>query len=73
MDIKLDRQHIIGHKEAGVNATACPGPSMNLDKIVARAQAINNVQPEPEPEPELSLIEQIKQAWSKLGDLIKKL
>jgi len=40
VDIKLDRTHIIGHNEAGVNPTACPGPSMRLDWIVERARQI---------------------------------
>lgn len=40
VDIKLDRTHIIGHNEAGVNATACPGPSMRMDWIVERARQI---------------------------------
>jgi lysozyme family protein len=51
--ITLDRAHIIGHNEAGVNATACPGPSMNLDKIVARAQELAAAEePDPDPDPE---------------------
>lgn len=74
VDIKLDRTHIIGHNEAGVNATVCPGPSMNLDKIVARAQEIANVDPEPEPEPEVpTLNELIKKGYAELGELINKL
>lgn len=40
VDIKLDRTHIIGHNEAGVNRTACPGPSMRMDWIVQRAREI---------------------------------
>src|SRR5690606_31750058 len=40
VDIKLDRTHVIGHNEAGVNPTACPGPSMRLDWIVERAKEI---------------------------------
>uniref|UniRef100_A0A914DN70 N-acetylmuramoyl-L-alanine amidase domain-containing protein n=1 Tax=Acrobeloides nanus TaxID=290746 RepID=A0A914DN70_9BILA len=40
VEFKLDRTHVIGHNEAGVNATACPGPSMNLERIVARAQEL---------------------------------
>jgi hypothetical protein len=40
VDIKLDRTHIIGHNEAGVSRTACPGPSMRLDWIVERAKQI---------------------------------
>jgi hypothetical protein len=40
VDIKLDRTHIIGHNEAGVRKTACPGPSMRLDWIVERAKQI---------------------------------
>lgn len=40
VDIKLDRTHIIGHNEAGVNPTACPGPSMRMDWIVERAKQI---------------------------------
>ena len=52
----LDRQHIIGHNEAGF-ATACPGPSMNLDKIVARALTLVNEEPEPEPDPDTVPVE----------------
>ena len=40
VDLPIDREHVIGHNEAGVNATACPGPSMRLDWIVARAKEI---------------------------------
>jgi hypothetical protein len=40
VDIKLDRTHIIGHNEAGVSRTVCPGPSMRLDWIVERAKQI---------------------------------
>lgn len=40
VDLPIDRTHVIGHNEAGVNATACPGPSMNLDEIVVRAKEI---------------------------------
>lgn len=37
----LDRNHIIGHREVpGTYATACPGPSMDLDRIVRYAYAI---------------------------------
>lgn len=39
--LPLDREHIIGHREVpGAYATACPGPSMNLDWIASRAQQI---------------------------------
>lgn len=43
----LDRQHVLGHREVpGVPATACPGPSMNVDKIVQYAiQYVNAVPP----------------------------
>ncbi|MDF2990235.1 MAG: 20, gp20 [Microbacterium sp.] len=56
VDIDLDRLHVIGHNEAGVNATACPGPSMDLDRIVRRAKElvapiVTQPQPQPEPEP----------------------
>lgn len=37
----LDRAHVIGHGEVpGTYATACPGPSMDLNWIVARANQI---------------------------------
>jgi hypothetical protein len=47
VSIVLNRQVVIGHNEAGVNATACPGPSMNLNQIVTRALEITkpNVPP----------------------------
>jgi N-acetyl-anhydromuramyl-L-alanine amidase AmpD len=39
----LDRAHIIGHSEVpGTYATACPGPSMDLDRIVRRAREIED-------------------------------
>lgn len=39
----LTRQFILGHNEVpGTYATACPGPDMNLDWIVARANQIYN-------------------------------
>ena len=48
----IDRQHVIGHREVPGAATACPGPSMNLEKIVQYAiNFANPVVPEPEPEP----------------------
>jgi hypothetical protein len=41
LGMPLDRAHIIGHREVpGTYATACPGPSMNLDRIVGRAREI---------------------------------
>lgn len=45
----LDREHVLGHNETGA-ATACPGPSMNLDEIVVRAKEIVAVNPEPDPD-----------------------
>lgn len=36
-NVPLDREHIIGHREVATNGTICPGPSMDLDRIVARA------------------------------------
>lgn len=37
----LDRNHIIGHREVpGAYSTACPGPSMDLNRIVEYAYAI---------------------------------
>lgn len=58
MSIELDRTHIIGHNETGA-ATACPGPSMDLDRIVARAKEI--VAPEPT-EPDLDVVP-VSRAW----------
>jgi len=58
------------------------GGSIDFTRAMTAEYGQNPVVPAPEPEepetpteptPELSLIEQIKQAWSKLGDLIKKL
>lgn len=58
--IPLDRQHVIGHREVpGVSPTACPGPSMNLNKILSYAIAlvkptdpVEPTEPEPTPDPE---------------------
>lgn len=49
--IPLDRKHVIGHKEVPGAATACPGPSMDIDWIVARAIKLNTPE-EPSPGPE---------------------
>lgn len=38
--LALDRKTIIGHREVPGAATACPGPSMDLEWIVARAKEI---------------------------------
>jgi peptidoglycan hydrolase-like protein with peptidoglycan-binding domain len=50
----IDRTHVIGHREVPGQSTACPGPSMDVDKIVALAKeyAAEVVTPEPTPEPE---------------------
>lgn len=41
LGMPLDRKHIIGHREVpGTYATACPGPSMDLDRITRRAREI---------------------------------
>ncbi|WP_424936662.1 MULTISPECIES: N-acetylmuramoyl-L-alanine amidase [Bacteria] len=51
----IDREHVLGHDEArikldpSIGATACPGPSMDLDRIVERAQEIANP-PVPKPD-----------------------
>lgn len=50
VDFKIDRDHIKGHKEAPGAATACPGPSMRLDWIVARAKEIVATTTPTEPE-----------------------
>ncbi|URP22217.1 endolysin [Microbacterium phage Big4] len=34
----IDRTHVIGHRETPGAATICPGPSMNLDRIVELAK-----------------------------------
>lgn len=34
----IDRTHVIGHRETPGAATACPGPSMDLEKIVSLAK-----------------------------------
>ena len=45
----IDRQHVIGHREVPGAATACPGPSMNIEKIVQYAiQYVTPIDPEPE-------------------------
>lgn len=70
----IDRTHVIGHRETGA-ATACPGPSMNLDGIVKRAQELAKVTPTPEPEkPTNSDVKaQILAALATLTALVQKL
>ncbi|PPG34532.1 peptidoglycan recognition family protein [Rathayibacter sp. AY2B9] len=43
-DFPIDRDHVLGHRElysrfGASYATACPGPSMDLDALVAKARA----------------------------------
>lgn len=55
VEFTIDAEHIKGHRDAPGAATACPGPSMNIPWIIARAKEIvaaAQPQPEPEPEPE---------------------
>jgi len=79
VDFKLDRQHVIGHNEAGVNATVCPGPYIapRLDSIVARAKVIFAAEyaPKPTPDPTPDPSDQVLVDRSKLQvtfDWIKK-
>lgn len=57
----IDRAHVLGHNEAraqldpSIGVTACPGPSMDLDRIVKRAQQIASPV-EPKPDPELPIL-----------------
>ncbi|UDL16407.1 endolysin [Microbacterium phage Zooman] len=47
----IDRTHVIGHRETPGAATICPGPSMDLNRIVALAKGFANEQPvDPKPE-----------------------
>lgn len=41
----IDREHVIGHREVPGQATACPGPSMNLDHIVELARGYSKPTP----------------------------
>lgn len=41
----IDRTHVIGHRETPGAATICPGPSMNLDRIVEMAKAFSEETP----------------------------
>lgn len=47
-DFPIDRAHVIGHREVPGQATACPGPSMNLDRIVELAQQYATGEPAPD-------------------------
>ncbi|AUG84817.1 endolysin [Microbacterium phage Dismas] len=53
VDVRPDRDHIKGHKEAGVNATRCPGEFLmsKMDYIVSEV-ARRSAEPAPQPEPE---------------------
>lgn len=46
----IDATHVIGHRDVPGAATACPGPSMKVAAIIARAQLIAAATPDPEPE-----------------------
>lgn len=51
--IEPTREHIFGHKEAGINATRCPGEFLmsRMDAIVAEVQRRTAPAPTPEPQP----------------------
>lgn len=54
----IDRQHVLGHREVpNVPATACPGPSMDMDKIVTLAKKYAAETTPTEPTPTLWKIE----------------
>lgn len=71
----IDRAHVIGHSEARakldptIPATACPGPSMDLDRIVKRAQELT-APVTPAPAPDLTGLAGLIQ---QLIDLLKKI
>lgn len=46
----INRKQVIGHREVPGQATACPGPSMDLEKIVQLAQEFAAEEPAPDPE-----------------------
>lgn len=71
----IDRNHVIGHKEVPGAATACPGPSMNLEKIVQYAiefakPTTPDPDPNPEPNPEEWIIRIPKEEAAELGKLL---
>lgn len=74
---KLDRQHLIGHNEAGANATACPGPYVapRLDLIVERAkQIVAAAQPTPQPEPPVGSRTQLRdEAFALMDQAARKI
>ncbi|WIC89445.1 endolysin [Microbacterium phage BAjuniper] len=53
VEVEPTRAHIFGHKEAGVNATRCPGEFLmaKMDYIVEQVR-LRSQEPDPEPEPE---------------------
>ncbi|UDL15932.1 endolysin [Microbacterium phage Pumpernickel] len=73
----IDRTHVIGHREVPGAATACPGPSMDLDKIVVLAQqfakgdAETPVEPKPE-DPDTWTITLPKEEAEEFGRFLDK-
>jgi len=72
----IDRDHVFGDREitakTGIQtrSTECPGPSMDLDRIVKRAQEIATPKPDPEPTTDLSGIAKLLQ---QILDLLKRI
>lgn len=48
----IDRKHVIGHREVPGQATICPGPSMDIDKIVRYAKEFANPEAVQPPAPD---------------------
>lgn len=77
-EFPIDRAHVIGHREVPAAATACPGPSMNLAWIVARALELSKP---PAPEPQIpdevsvptEVVDEIHERWTALGQSLAKL
>jgi lysozyme family protein len=77
VNLILDRAHVFGDNEITlktgipVRATACPGPSMDIDRIVARARQIVAAVPNPEPDPDTVAVPRSK--LQEFYDWLKKL
>ncbi|MFB7843643.1 N-acetylmuramoyl-L-alanine amidase [Microbacterium sp. NPDC056052] len=73
----IDRDHVLGHNEArakldpSISATACPGPAMDLGRIVDRAQEHAAGNPPPAPGPP-TLTPEAAGFWQWLFEQLKK-
>lgn len=74
VEVEPTREHIFGHKEAGVNATRCPGEFLmsKMDYIVEQVR-LRSQEPDPQPEEPSDTVEVPRSKLQEFYDWLKGL